>query len=463
MKKRFIIIYSSFIVSLSILLVLSFLFFERLSSLLKYSASIDHTYTVINRLENLESMLYNMESGQRGFIITKDSNYLRPFTHNLSMIKPLLDSLATLVDADDSQKHVLQLLKSAITERVSLLKINMNKVIENDTIDLAPRLNKGRTLMIACDDLIERMKNKEKRTLAEMFGKQQFYENLVPRNFLGILGFVGLITMVSFFFIIRQFSERIKYQGQLEKRVNELNRTNAELEQFTYVASHDLQEPLRKIRTFSDRLIQKHNHQLDETGKMILGRIDVSAHRIQQLLQDMVLFTNLIHKPDRNNICNLNFFVNNALQEYHDIIETNEAVVTMQELPVIPGYADQLQLLFKVLIDNALKFAKENSKPEINFSYKKVQVADLRYTGWPTDKKEYHQISISDKGIGFDNEFANKIFMIFQRLHNQESVYSGKGIGLAIAQKIMINHDGFITAKGVAGEGATFTLYFPIA
>jgi signal transduction histidine kinase len=153
--------------------------------------------------------------------------------------------------------------------------------------------------------------------------------------------------------------------------------------------------------------------------------------------------------------------VDKNLKEFALTIEQQKVNVFADSLPVITGYPEQLLLLFRSLIDNALKFTITSEDPILKIRYLGVEQHNPGHSAliYPTT---YHNISIEDNGIGFNNEFAEKIFVIFQRLHTQQSNYRGKGMGLAIAQRVMINHGGFILARGKPGEGAVFTLYFPV-
>ena len=254
---------------------------------------------------------------------------------------------------------------------------------------------------------------------------------------------------------------RVAYQRELERRLNELHRSNSEMEQFTYVASHDLQEPLRKIRTFTDRLQVKYSETLGPEAAHMLGRMNVSAKRLQELINDMVNFTNLLNPNDTLRDTDLNLVVESCFKQMANTIEEKHPILKYDQLPVIHGYHDQLVLLFRSLIDNALKFSRPGERPFIYITCRKVEGTE-EFSPSRKQKAFYHQVIIQDNGIGFDNEFASKIFMIFQRLHNQGSPYHGKGIGLAICQRVMSNHNGIITAKGEPGKGASIIMYFPI-
>ncbi len=269
----------------------------------------------------------------------------------------------------------------------------------------------------------------------------------------------GIITLVAFYFINREVRIRARYQAELEKKLRELNRSNAELEQFAYIASHDLQEPLRKIRTFTDKLMFRHGEELGEDTVNMLKRIEASAQMMQELIQEMLHFTSLIHREDKMSPADLNEVLTKVMNDFKEQAQSRGAIIQIDRLPMITGNEQQLVLLFRSLIDNAFKFSKPGEPPEINILYRQVDGSreeDPHLAG-----KSFYRIILEDKGIGFSNEFAEKIFMIFQRLHTRQSGYRGKGIGLAIAQRIMSNHNGVIMARGLINGGATFIMYFP--
>ena len=197
----------------------------------------------------------------------------------------------------------------------------------------------------------------------------------------------------------------------------------------------------------------------DNEVKSVIGKIESSAKRMQELIQDMLNFTSLIAREGEQKLVDLNQMVADVLTEFVDQSKQTHAVITWDKLPVLNGNHEQLYLLFKSLFDNAFKFAKPNESPLIKITYKLID-GDNEDDDVPKGKN-YHRIVMEDKGIGFNNEFAEKIFMIFQRLHTQQSGYRGKGIGLAIAQRIMTNHNGIIMARGMINDGATFIMYFP--
>ncbi len=242
---------------------------------------------------------------------------------------------------------------------------------------------------------------------------------------------------------------------------HDLEHTMQNLEQFAYVASHDLQEPLRKIQTFATRLQQRNDNLVDAGVKADLARITASADRMRQLINDLLEYARLVNHSRSYIACNLNAIIDSVVVDFDLMIAQKNAVVNLKTLPVIEAIPLQMNQLFYNLIGNALKFSKEGEKPVINISAKKL-TAD-QYNLYPTLKKgaDCFDIEVTDNGIGFNPDFADQIFTIFQRLHDRAQ-YEGTGIGLAMCRKIVLNHGGEIFAESKEDQGASFHIILPV-
>ncbi|MBO9200964.1 MULTISPECIES: PAS domain S-box protein [Niastella] len=238
---------------------------------------------------------------------------------------------------------------------------------------------------------------------------------------------------------------------------SELEKSNHELEQFAYIASHDLQEPLRKIQTFAD-LVKEHLNDREVIEKYFT-KISSSAKRMSTLINDVLNYSRLTKTGEQFQKTDLNQVLNDVLSDYELLIEQKQASVTYNNLPVIKGIPLQLHQLFANLVSNSLKFSE--NKPIINISSKILPPSEVHNYPKLHEGNEYVQISFSDNGIGFEQQYAEQIFIIFQRLNNMRS-YSGTGIGLALCKKIVDHHDGAITTKSAPGMGATFTIILPV-
>jgi PAS domain S-box-containing protein len=231
----------------------------------------------------------------------------------------------------------------------------------------------------------------------------------------------------------------------------ELNRSNGQLEEFAHAATHDLKEPIRKIRVFTGQLKTKVGQRLSEEEQRLLDRIENASERMGLLVDDLLLYSQVSIRPHAKEEVDLNKKVGRVLEDLELDIQEKGAVIHADPLPVVQGNARQLQQLFQNLISNALKYSKAGVPPQIDIT------AGICEEGG----KQYHLIRVRDNGIGFHEEYTEKIFQMFTRLHGKGE-YSGTGVGLSIVKKVVENHDGFIKVRSEYGEGSSFAVYLPI-
>ena len=243
----------------------------------------------------------------------------------------------------------------------------------------------------------------------------------------------------------------IQYQRQLEIKVDELNITNKSLEQFIHVISHDLKEPLRKILMYSSRL----DPALTAGPSNPINIIKQSAVRLDSLVDDIVKYAFSSVREDDVTEINLEDVLKDVTDDLELTIAESATKIQIDPLPPIVATRVQMRQLFSNLISNAIKYSRKDVPPEIKISHEFAEDHDERYG------KKFYKISVSDNGIGMDIAHLDKIFTIFQRLHNRNE-YSGNGIGLAICKKIMENHSGRIQVESTLDHGSTFNLYFPV-
>ena len=248
---------------------------------------------------------------------------------------------------------------------------------------------------------------------------------------------------------------------ELSESNNLLIQSNENLQQFAYVASHDLQEPLRKIQSFGNIITSRYSSELGD-GVNYLQRMQTAAKRMSNLIEDLLMFSRISSKSDRLELVNLNVVMKSVFTDLELLIQETGAVIEMDELPKVTGDRSQLGQLFQNLLSNALKFRKKDIVPKIRITADIISSIDLPSSFVPPRSlKAFFKINISDNGIGFDQSYADRIFQLFQRLHGR-SEYSGTGIGLAICEKVAANHGGTIIVESQVDEGSTFSVFLPI-
>ena len=245
---------------------LSLIFYDRYSDYTQYADLVEYTYEVINELNQLETHLKDIETGQRGFLLTRDSSFLKPHLKGIDQVKETFLKLTYATQGRDSQQQRLLDLNLMIQDELKSMDhtrymfIFNSKQYQNNMVITKSKMDQ-------CISVIEQMEREEQQLLGMQKEAKTMYQAATPESLKALFSFSAFTFLISFILIVREFRSRVKYQNELEHNVRELNQSNMELEQIAYVASHDLQEPLRKINTFSDRLVSKHAEQLNEEGQ----------------------------------------------------------------------------------------------------------------------------------------------------------------------------------------------------
>jgi PAS domain S-box-containing protein len=289
-------------------------------------------------------------------------------------------------------------------------------------------------------------------------------------------GYIGIIQNISTEEQIKSSLEKIvlertddlrrrntdlkKAETALQKKNHELEEINNQLEAFAHIASHDLQEPLRKIQTYSSRLFELESDKFSPKSRELYQRIQNSSERMRNLIQDLLTFSKSNFGDAKFEEVDLNLLLQEVLGDLEVKIGDRNATVENKGLPTLRVISFQFHQLLLNLISNALKFSKPSQPSNIQITSEVISAHEMRRTGSIAAEGTYQLISIADNGIGFDPHFADRIFEMFHRLHNRSN-YEGTGIGLAICKKIVENHRGFIRAEGRPGQGATFKIYLP--
>ena len=256
---------------------------------------------------------------------------------------------------------------------------------------------------------------------------------------------ISIITISIFLFTLFLILFLVKESREKEKN---LIRINKELEELTLISTHDLQEPLRKIQVFGDRLRVRYAENLGDTGKDYIERMQASASRMQTMLNELLTYSLLSAKVNRHTMVDLNNTMKDVMADLEAIIEKEGARITISKLPVIEAVPMQMKQLLQNLLSNSIKFHKPTQPPIVKIYAEIIDNQRIR-------------IVVIDNGIGFDMSFYNKIFRPFQRLQSRAS-FEGTGIGLAICKRIVDLHNGTILAKSTLGVGTRFEVELPV-
>jgi PAS domain S-box-containing protein len=356
----------------------------------------------------------------------------------------ILDSSVDLIAVFDTELRYVTLNKQG----EETYKISQDEIIGKYIADVFPQTLE--TGMV--DDLKRALKGEFVRHVNYKSGvTKRHYENFyIPLT--DKEGNVNRIVTIA-----HDITDIMQANEKLQTLNTELEKSNRELEQFAYVASHDLQEPLRKIQTFTE-LGERHMDD-PEVLKKYLEKVSSSAQRMTELIKAVLNYSRLSKSENEFVEVDLNNILQSIYLDLELLIQEKGAVISNDNLPVIYGIPLQLHQLFINLITNSLKFTER--KPEINIRSEYVNGKDIHDVEAIARNRHYIKIIFSDNGIGFDQKFAEKVFSIFQRLHADKRI-EGTGIGLAVCKKIVENHQGYITVSSEPKKGTTFFIYLPV-
>lgn len=389
--------------------------------------------------------------------ITEEKELARQLQERTSFAEHLIDASIDRIFAIDPQ-YIIRAWNRKCAEYYGLPK---EDVIGRSLTEIFPRLEEDHDIMKAFDQAVAGQpaylppeKELQHDTVSERFlipvKAEEGFESVV----------LCILHDVTNDYIAKE--EMALLNRELGRKNKELQDKHEEITTFAFVSNHDLKEPLRKIHTFSDWLIQHETEGLSLSGKKMLMRMAASVKRMEMLIDDILVLTKIHSDKHKEAEVQLQDVLQKVEQEMSETISRTGAVIEAENLPVIKGNENQLFYLFKNLLSNALKFQAEGNQPRVTIRAEKIEANNLP-EGLPAQADTpYLVVSVSDNGIGFDKKYARKIFQVFQRLHLPHQ-FTGSGMGLAICRKIMENHGGFINAISEEGRGATFCCYFPLA
>ena len=443
------------------MVALSLFSLGRFNTYSSYAQLSSHSSVVIENIYQSELHLRDIDRAERGYMLTKDTMYIRYLNNSIDSINHDIKDIEELTSDNQEQLKNITLLKASVAIRIAKVRDNV-AYIDTAKSSLSAYYFDSRKFMQECSRKLKEIHDIEDDIKSRRFEGVQFYQELTTNTLRYLLFVFCIITLVLFIIMTKELRGRMQFQVELQAKVIDLRRSHSELQEIAYVASHDLQEPLRKIQVFSDMLLYQRQEGIDKESKVTLERISNSANRMQSLITDLMSLTSLTKIDEFKTPLDINRMLQYILIDIEDKVKEKGAIVEYANMPKINGYEHQLKILFLALFDNALKFTKNGVNPQIKVSWQQTTGEELADINPNLKTKRFNKISVADNGIGFDNKFISKLFRIFQRLHAQHSEYEGKGIGLAICQRIMANHEGYITAHGAPDMGAKFDLFFPV-
>ena len=426
---------------------------------------IRHTYEVTGTLERILSLVKDVETGMRGFAITNNDAYLEPYRTALQKLPGEINRLRLLTTDNKIQIQRRIQLEKLIREKLAITQVTKNRLTSGPPTNMSREsiaegkrrmdlLRKHVALMIETEKVMMDSRNRQ--------AARSFRNTLIIIFSLSLLTFLTLA--VSYRLLEQELARRQKtldqlraYEDQLKGQIRQLETSNEELERFAFVASHDLQEPLRKIQSFADLITDRYSNLFDEDSMLFMGKISSSARRMSKLIKDLLNFSRISNHQEGFRTVELNSIVQRILDDQELRIKGLDAQVEVGELPVVQAIASQMDHLFNNLISNALKFTRSDVQPLLRIQA--TVVTGTAYSGLIHDRS-YFEITITDNGIGFEEKYLDHIFKVFQRLHGK-TAFEGTGIGLAICKRVVMTHHGYITARSQPNEGTTFVMVLP--
>ncbi len=450
-----------FIAASVLLISLSVFSYFRLNNLLQSSSMLNHTNIVKLELESIFSRIKDADSEQRGFVLTKDTIYISQFKKTIANIRQRQEKLKELTLDNYSQRRNIEVLNQLIEKRIVHMEAVLKDVSQLPALKITTeRWLQARAIMLELRKQTDKMVNEE-HFLLRMRTKSLVKETALNPLFtvLLIMGST-LILILSYYAVNKELKISNNLKSDLEEKNESLALMNKELESFTYISSHDLQEPLRKIQMFITRIMDNEYQNLSENSKTYLNKTSESANRMQMLIRDLLAYSKLKTEIFPIEKTNLKLIVDEVSSNLEEEISEENATIIVKGSPDVDIIVSQFRQLLTNLISNSIKFASTERPLLITIENTIVKGSEIGEKNFPTEL-DFSKITVSDNGIGFEAEYKDRIFEVFQRVHSDWN-YKGTGIGLAIVKKIVENHEGFIIADGKVNQGAVFTIYLPV-
>lgn len=490
----------AFSLILLVIIINAIFSYRATTTLINNQHQVAQTHEVINSLAFLFSTLKDAETGQRGYILTGKESYLQPYKDAVSKFNEEAQIAQELTKNNPDQQRRLTEIKKLSLQKLAELEETVKLKQDGKSNEALAVVNsdKGKNLMDSIRSLITDGEFEAQELLAfraaesEASGRHAIVTflivNLLAFSFVGIALFLHRreikirrqahkeLEQANFELENRVLSRtqqleilndnlrtEIKSRQQVQEKLENLNieleRSNRELQDFAFVASHDLQEPLRKIQAFGDLLNTEFSKNLGSEGIDFVTRMQNAAQRMHVLINDLLAFSRVTTQAQPFVPIKLKNIVDEVINDLETRIKQNNGRVNIINLPEIEADPLQMRQLFQNLIANALKFHRSEIVPIVKVDSK--YIPKINHGSSSDERTNSCQIIVSDNGIGFDEKYLDRIFTPFQRLHSRGE-YEGTGMGLAVCRKIVERHGGNITAKSKIGEGSTFLITLPV-
>jgi len=465
MLKKPLSIKNVFLILIIFSLGLFVLSYRRNKSIVSESAIVNHTNLVKLDLQNVFFNLKDMESGIRGYLITKDLPFLKNFYKGEGIIGLSLARLDSITKDNPSQQKNLLGLHLLVNKKIGWMKSQINA--EDTQKIVIQKVLGGRAIMDEMRIKINEMTGEENELLK--IRSLALDKKTLETPTIALL--LALLLILVYFVLYLKTMERLKLDIRkktqeltdsldlLEKNNFELGRVNKELESFTYISSHDLQEPLRKIQFFISKIETEEYQNFSKSVQYSLKRVKESAKRMQTFIQDLMAYSRTSIEGFKFENMDLREVLDEVKRDLKEDLNTKNATIEATELCKANIIPSQFRQLLYNLIGNSIKYA--NPLVPLHISIKGIILKGSKSKDdILSPEKNYCHFTVSDNGIGFDPIYKDRIFEVFKRLHGKNQ-YEGSGIGLSIVKKIVENHCGIITATGVLGLGASFEIIIP--
>ncbi len=435
--------------ALFLLVLISFVTFNSVEQFANSSRLVEHTHLVIKQIDQVVSDLKDAEATQRGYLITGDGIFLKAYYDVLARIPGEIATLRGLTYDNPAQRRSIDVFEELTDQKISTLRLGIDALEDRSAFnsdEIAALVGgEGRVLM---DQLIEQgalMIMVEEKLLSQ---RAQQVESKARSTKLWIL-FGNLLAMVlllsAFWMILWEIRHRRIAQRAIEKNAAQLELTNKELESFSYSVSHDLRSPLRAIDGYSRIFEEDFADRLDDEGRRLLAVIRASSKKMGQLIDDLLAFSRMGRKPVDSGKVDMNALVDEVWAE---VCTSSRTTLPLKKTNLPAAWGDHVLLrqVWMNLLANAVKYSSKKAE----------QIVEI------TAKQNEHEVvyTVRDNGVGFDMRFYNKLFGVFQRLHT-ENEFPGTGVGLAIAQRVIVRHGGRIWADSKPDEYTIFNFSLP--